>query len=54
MYVFSVSVGLACVFAYPSFKEVPRVVDSTDSTRPPTARTVVADIRIDLTEEQNL
>lgn len=28
------------MFTYPSFEEVPCVVDSTDSTRPPTACTV--------------
>lgn len=29
-----------CVFTYPSFEEVPCVVDSADSTRPPTPCTV--------------
>jgi len=42
-----------CVFTYPSFEEVPCVVDSTDSTRPPTACTVQSQSdRLDLTEAE--
>lgn len=33
------------MFTYPGFKEVPRVVDSADSARPPTACTVQSHTR---------